>query len=64
MTYTGDGLVYQGVQLVAEGPGLPLLLANTTTNPVGPTADDLKIEPVKPPGMPLLLTPAALCGLA
>jgi hypothetical protein len=50
MTYTGDGLAYQGIQLVTEGPGQPLLLANTITNPVGPTADDLKIEPVTPPG--------------
>jgi hypothetical protein len=41
MTYTGDGLAYQGVPLVSTGPGQPLLLANTTSSPVGPTAGSL-----------------------
>ena len=46
MTYTGDGLSYQGVALVASGPGQPLLLENTTAAPVpGPTADNLLLVP-------------------
>jgi hypothetical protein len=46
MTYTGDGLSYDGVALVASGPGQPLLLENTTAAPVpGPTADNLLLVP-------------------
>jgi hypothetical protein len=46
LTYTGDGLSYNGIDLVASGPGQPLLLENTTTAPVaGPTADNLTITP-------------------
>ena len=52
MTYTGDGLAYNGVQLVAPGgPGTTLQLANTTLTPVvGPTADNLTFVPVVPTG--------------
>jgi hypothetical protein len=40
--YTGSGLASsEGVPLVSTGPGAPLLLANTTTAPPGPTSDDL-----------------------
>ena len=39
-TYTGDGLAVDGIQLVAGGPGQPLLLANTTTTPITPGATD------------------------
>ena len=46
LTYTGDGLSYNGIDLVASGPGQPLLLENTTRVPVaGPTADNLAITP-------------------
>ena len=46
LTYTGDGLSYNGIDLVATGPGKPLLLENTTTAPVaGPTADNLTLAP-------------------
>ena len=46
LTYTGDGLSYNGIDLVASGPGQPLLLENTTRVPVsGPTADNLTITP-------------------
>jgi hypothetical protein len=49
-TYTGDGLAVDGIQLVASGPGQPLLLANTTTTPVPPgTADNLTFVPVVNP---------------
>ena len=54
LTYTGDGLSYNGIDLVASGPGQPLLLENTTRVPVsGPTADNLTITPAltgEPPG--------------
>jgi hypothetical protein len=43
-TYQGDGLSYQGMDLVAVGPGQLLLLDNTTAVPVnGPTADNLAL---------------------
>ena len=46
LTYTGDGLSYNGIDLVASGPGQPLLLENTTRVPVaGPTADNLALVP-------------------
>ena len=46
LTYTGDGLSYNGIDLVATGPGQPLLLENTTSVPVsGPTRDNLTIIP-------------------
>jgi hypothetical protein len=46
MTYTGDGLSYNGIDLVSAGYGQPLLLENTTTAPVvGPTTDNLTIVP-------------------
>ena len=48
MTYTGSGLAYNGIDLVASGPGLPLLLENTTALAsayTGPTADDLTLVP-------------------
>ena len=41
LTYTGSGLSYNGVPLVATGPGAPLMLANTTTAPVGSTDEQL-----------------------
>ena len=42
LTYTGSGLsTPEGVPLVATGPGAPLLLANTTTTPPGPTDSQL-----------------------
>ena len=53
MTYTGDGLSYQGVKLVAPagGAGTTLLLQNTTTAPVtGTSADNLTFVPVEPAG--------------
>jgi hypothetical protein len=51
LTYTGDGLAYNGVALVSPGGGQPLLLANTTSTPVvGPTADNLALTPVAPAG--------------
>ncbi len=56
MTYTGDGLSYNGVRLVATGgPGTTLLLENTTTTPVvGAGADHLSLVPVTtPPGTAL-----------
>jgi hypothetical protein len=33
MTYTGVGLSYDNMPLVSDGPGLPLVLQNTSTNP-------------------------------
>jgi hypothetical protein len=45
MTYTGSGLAYNGVDLVASGPGLPLLLENTTA--VAITNDTLTFVPVE-----------------
>jgi hypothetical protein len=55
LTYTGDGLSYNGIDLVATGPGQPLLLENTTAVPVpGPTKDNLTITPA------LVGEPAAL----
>jgi hypothetical protein len=49
-TYTGDGLAVDGIQLVAGGPGEPLLLANTTTAPItSGTADNLTFVPVTNP---------------
>jgi hypothetical protein len=46
LTYTGDGLSYNGIDLVASGPGQPLLLENTTRVPVaGPTSDNLALVP-------------------
>ena len=46
LTYTGDGLSYNGIDLVATGPGQPLLLENTTRVPVaGPSADNLTLAP-------------------
>jgi hypothetical protein len=46
LTYTGDGLSYNGIDLVATGPGQPLLLENTTRVPVaGPSADNLTLTP-------------------
>jgi hypothetical protein len=54
MTYTGDGLSYNGNALVSAGPGQPLLLKNTSSVPVpGPTADNLTFVPaVHPPPPP------------
>jgi hypothetical protein len=46
LTYTGEGLSYNGIDLVASGPGQPLLLDNTTASPVqGPTTDNLTLTP-------------------
>ena len=46
LTYTGDGLSYNGIDLVATGPGQPLLLDNTTAIHVqGPTTDNLTLTP-------------------
>jgi hypothetical protein len=45
MTYTGSGLAYNGIDLVASGPGLPLLLENTTA--VAITNDTLTFVPVE-----------------
>jgi hypothetical protein len=46
LTYTGDGLSYNGIDLVATGPGQPLLLENTTRVPVaGPSGDNLTLAP-------------------
>ena len=47
MTYTGDGLSYNGIALVAPaGPGTTLLLENTTSAPVpGPSGDNLTFVP-------------------
>ena len=44
MTYTGSGLAYNGVDLVASGAGQPLLLENTTALAV--TNDTLAFVPV------------------
>jgi hypothetical protein len=46
LTYNGDGLSYQGVDLVAVAPGQPLLLESTARAPVpGPDADNLFLVP-------------------
>jgi hypothetical protein len=45
MTYTGSGLTYDGIPLVASGPGAPLLLANTTAIAPGPRDDNLSFPP-------------------
>jgi hypothetical protein len=46
LTYTGDGLSYNGIALVSPGPGLPLVLENSTSPSVaGPTADNLTLAP-------------------
>ena len=46
MTFTGSGLSYNGIDLVASAPGQPLLLENTTSAPVaGGSTDDLTIAP-------------------
>ena len=45
LTYTGSGLSYAGVPLVATSAGAPLVLANTTTTPPGPDADNLAFKP-------------------
>jgi hypothetical protein len=44
MTYTGNGLAYNGTPLVAAAPGQPLLLSNTTSAP----ANTLTFPPSKP----------------
>lgn len=41
----GSGLSYQGQPLVATAPFAPLLLANTSTTPPGPTDDNLSFPP-------------------
>jgi hypothetical protein len=41
LTYTGSGLSYNGVPLVATALGGPLLLANTTTSPATPASANL-----------------------
>jgi hypothetical protein len=77
LTYTGDGLSYNGIDLVATGPGQPLLLENTTASPVpGPTADNLTLVPalvgvwpdtptdaLHPPHVCATIIPAAGCLL-
>ena len=46
LTYTGDGLSYNGMALVSPGPGQPLMLDNSTSPAgVGPTADNLTLAP-------------------
>jgi hypothetical protein len=63
MTYTGDGLSYNGVALVANaGPGTTLVLANTSSTPVvGSTDDNLTFVPVtSPPGE---AQPAHACSI-
>jgi len=52
----GSGLSYQGQPLVATGPFAPLLLANTTTTPPGPTDDNLSFPPAG--------VPVSVCGSA
>jgi hypothetical protein len=48
LTYTGDGLAYNGMALVSTGLGQPLLLDNSTSPALaGPTADNLTLAPVK-----------------
>ena len=44
MTYTGSGLSYNGIPLVATAPGQPLVLTNSTTFP-GNTLTFLPAEP-------------------
>ena len=48
MTYTGSGLSYNGIDLVASAPGQPLLLENTTSVLV--SNDSLTFVPVEPAG--------------
>jgi hypothetical protein len=46
LTYTGDGLAYNGMALVSTGPGQPLVLDNSTSPALaGPTADNLALVP-------------------
>jgi hypothetical protein len=45
LTYTGSGLALDGVPLVSTSPGSPLVLANSTSKPLGPTSDDLAFPP-------------------
>jgi hypothetical protein len=46
LTYQGDGLSYNGIDLVATALGQPLLLENGTAAAVnGPTADNLALVP-------------------
>jgi hypothetical protein len=40
-TYTGAGLAVDGVPMVSTGPGAPLVLANSTTQPLSGSSDDL-----------------------
>ncbi len=49
LTYTGTGLSYGGVPLMAPAPGAPLVLANSTSAPLTPTTDDMAFAPTGPP---------------
>jgi hypothetical protein len=40
-TYTGSGLSVGGVPMVSTGPGEPLVLANSTTQPLTGSSDDM-----------------------
>ena len=52
LTYTGNGLSYNGVALVSTGPGTPLMLANTTAVPLTASSDQLAFESAgEPTGM-------------
>ncbi len=49
LTYTGSGLSYDGVPLVASSSGAPLVLANSTTAALGPSSDNLAFPTAGPP---------------
>jgi hypothetical protein len=49
LTYTGSGLSYAGVPLVASSSGAPLVLANSTSASLGPSSDDLAFPTAGPP---------------
>ena len=49
LTYTGSGLSYAGVPLVASSSGAPLVLANNTSASLGPGSDNLAFSTAGPP---------------
>jgi hypothetical protein len=48
LTYTGSGLSYAGVPLVATSAGAPLVLANSTAANLGPTSDNFVLVSTGP----------------
>jgi hypothetical protein len=60
LTYTGNGLSYNGVPLAATVMGGALLLANTTASPATPASVDLSFPTAITGGGPLCYRPASI----